>query len=637
MMPAYHEKVLIPRESLFKLPSCASIKISPDGKRLAYVGGNDEGALNLYLCPGLTLENAVALTSEAKPDIRHFHWLHDGSKIILLKDTDGKFQCDLYTVDVVSGEIKNLTSSFERIHTKLFKLSRTKNQGIVGINARTPQFRDLYLVDFDSGMLELVYQNDEFVNFLFDEDLQVLLKVKINPDFSHTFLDGKDNLFLEVAPEDAYHSAWVSYSSEDNMVYFLDTRGSNTTQLKKISLDGTKPDICIACDPISDIHDIIFEGEQIVGYSTFFLYKNWHMLEPKYAMAMEGIIQRIGPHFEILDKGPGAYVLRSSDPERGIEYYLYEKEGDKLTKLFALPGIDSLAKMSPFLIPTRDGKELTSYVTRAKEDKPLPLVIIPHGGPFMVRDVYGYSPHHQWLASRGYAVLSLNFRLSSGLGKDLVNAGNGQWGGRAHDDIVDAARWCVQEGIAEKGKVAIWGGSYGGYEALAALAFSPKEFACCVAACGPSHLRTILKKIGHYWELQRALISDKMAPFSRSAFIKSMGGDPDKEEDAPFLESRSPLNFVDQMEQPLLLVHGVNDPIVPICESDQIFAAMQKNEHPVIYLKFFQEGHGLLKFSNIMYYMACTEQFFAKYLGGKVEPLSEEMQRLSTVEVHEGN
>lgn len=258
------------------------------------------------------------------------------------------------------------------------------------------------------------------------------------------------------------------------------------------------------------------------------------------------------------------------------------------------------------------------------------MVVIPHGGPFKARDLLSYSPFHQWLANRGYAVLSVNFRLSSGFGKDFVNAGNGEWGKKAHHDIVDAVNWCIDAKIADPEKIAVFGISYGGYEALASLTFTPDFFACAVAICGPSNLKTVLDHVPFYWELTASPLSDKILSFSKNAFITSMGGDPDKKSGAAYLQQCSPLNYVDRIKKPLLLVHGKNDPIVAASESDQIFEKMRSKKLPVLYLSFPDEGHAIAKVSNQMCYLAYSEWLLAQILGGDYEPISEKQLNASS-------
>lgn len=225
------------------------------------------------------------------------------------------------------------------------------------------------------------------------------------------------------------------------------------------------------------------------------------------------------------------------------------------------------------------------------------------------------------LASCGYAVLSVNFRLSSGFGKEFVNAGNGEWGGKAHLDVIDAVEACIAKGIANRKRLAVFGGSYGGYESLASLTFTPDYFTCCVAICGPSNLKTVLDHVPQFWEFTVKPLSDKLMFFTKKAFVMSMGGDPDEEEGVKYLEKCSPLNHLEGIQAPLLLIHGQNDHIVGESESKQIYDSMKKRQKDVTYILFPDEGHRFAKFSNKMMFLDRAELFLSERLGGKYCPV----------------
>jgi dipeptidyl aminopeptidase/acylaminoacyl peptidase len=238
----------------------------------------------------------------------------------------------------------------------------------------------------------------------------------------------------------------------------------------------------------------------------------------------------------------------------------------------------------------------------------LPLVLDVHGGPWH-RDEWGYDPEAQWLANRGYACLQVNFRGSTGYGKDFLNAGNREWGGKMHDDLVDAVRWAVDRGIADPSRLAIYGGSYGGYAALAGATLTPDLFRCAVAIVGPSNLITFIETIPPYWSTFLAMLHERV-------------GNP--ETDAEFLRSRSPLTYVDRIRIPMLIAQGANDPRVKRSESEQIVAAMKAKGIPHEYLVFEDEGHGFAKPENRLRFYAVAERFLARHLGGRSEPAPEE-------------
>lgn len=280
------------------------------------------------------------------------------------------------------------------------------------------------------------------------------------------------------------------------------------------------------------------------------------------------------------------------------------------------------------IVSARDGQKLICYYTLPKEvdkggyvDRSIPLVVVPHGGPFKVRDKFQFNRNHQWLASCGYAVLSVNFRLSSGFGKAFVNAGNGEWGGKAHLDVIDAVEACIAQGIAERGKLAVFGGSYGGYESLACLTSTPDCFTCCVAISAPSNLKTVLDNVPKFWEFTSSPLSDKLVFFTKQAFITSMGGNPDDPKGFQYLQKCSPLNYLDGIKAPLLLVHGKNDHVVAEKESEQIYNSMKASNKKVTYILFPDEGHRFAKFANEMMYLDHAERFLSQHLGGGYRPV----------------
>jgi len=296
-----------------------------------------------------------------------------------------------------------------------------------------------------------------------------------------------------------------------------------------------------------------------------------------------------------------------------VYWYLYDRTTKNATVLFSNHSKleqYKLAQMKPISFAARDGMKLYGYLTTAEKlTTKLPTVVLVHGGPWG-RDVWGYSPYAQWLANRGYAVLQINFRGSTGYGKQYVNAGDRQWAGAMHTDLLDGKEWAVKQGIADPSKVCIMGGSYGGYATLTGVAFAPDAFACGVDIVGPSNLNTLLKTIPPYWTTEL------------SVFHRRMG---DTEE---FLNSQSPLFKANQIKAPLLIGQGKNDPRVNKAESDQIVDAMRKKAKDVEYYVFPDEGHGFARPQNNMAFNAATERFLAKYLGGRSEPPNDEEAKL---------
>ena len=313
--------------------------------------------------------------------------------------------------------------------------------------------------------------------------------------------------------------------------------------------------------------------------------------------------------------------------------YLFDRKARKLSTLYvSRPQLEGapLVAMYPEEIKARDGLTLVSYLTLpagtdpdgdGKPNKPVPMILFVHGGPW-ARDEYGYNSYHQWLANRGYAVLSVNYRGSTGFGKNFITAGNLQWGRKMHDDLLDAVGWAVARGVTTPDKVAIMGGSYGGYATLAGVTFTPTAFACGVDIVGPSNLQTLLKTIPPYWEA------------GKQQFYKRMG-DPTTEEGRKLLDAASPLYKADAIVRPLLIGQGANDPRVNKAESDQIVAAMRAKNIPVTYVLFPDEGHGFARPQNNIAFNAVAENFLGKCLGGRAEPIGDSI-KASTAQVPAG-
>ena len=613
---------IIPREKIFRKSPCLAIKISPDGQRLGFVGSDKEGTLNVFVTSDLSFKSAKQITHFTEPTIKAFHWSPDGKKILFLKDKDGTRQFRLYSVDAATSELKDLTNTFGSINVKFFRIDEKQNKALIGVNDRNPTFHDLYLLDFATDSLTPAYQNDAYANFVIAGDLSIGLKMKLNEDCTVSYLDKEEKLFLKLSAEDAFHTEPIGFFRDS--FYLLDTRNSDTTQLVKIT--GNAQEV-LGHDKDSDLNDFLFENGEPVAYASYYLFKNWFPLNDRIKQDLDFLKAQLSSNFSITDRTYDykTWIVKTNLPEKGEQFWLYDRPQQKLSELYFSEHTE-LLPMFPIVIPARDGLSLASYLTLPKKraEEGVALVVIPHGGPFLGRDYYQFSSYHQWLGNRGYAVLSVNFRLSSGFGKNHVLKGNGEWGKKAHEDILDAIQWCIDQKIVDKDKVAVFGTSYGGYEALASLAFSSDVFACGVAVCGPSSLKTVLGNVPLFWETSKGPVSDTMNLFTKNAFLVSI-------KDSP-----SPIDFADRIKKPLLLIHGENDPIVVSSESDQIYEVLKSKNVPVHYLRFPDEGHGIAKFANEMCALAAVEKLFADVLGGHFEPLDQAvLQRSSCLNAKE--
>ncbi|HOU66239.1 MAG TPA: S9 family peptidase, partial [Thermomonas sp.] len=411
------------------------------------------------------------------------------------------------------------------------------------------------------------------------------------------------------------------YTSDGKTQYFFDSRGRNTTALYAIDVaSGAKT--LVHEDARADVAGAIDDPNtnKAQAVSVNYLRNEWKVIDPAIAADMEAL-KAIGPgDFSISARTQDdkTWIVAYSAAETPAVYYRYVR-GGKPEKLFsARPALDGkpLVAMWPQEIKSRDGLTLVSYLSLpktadanndGKADRPVPMVLLVHGGPW-ARDDYGYSGYDQWLANRGYAVLAVNYRGSTGFGKDFVNKSDGEWAGKMHDDLLDAVDWAVKNGVTTKDDVAIMGGSYGGYATLTGLTFTPDTFKCGVDIVGPSNLNTLLSTIPPYW-----------AAFFEQ-FAKRVG-DPRTEAGRKLLEERSPLTHVAKITKPLLIGQGANDPRVKQPESDQIVKAMQEKNIPVTYVLFPDEGHGFQRPENSKAFNAVAEGFLAQCLGGRAQPI----------------
>jgi len=318
----------------------------------------------------------------------------------------------------------------------------------------------------------------------------------------------------------------------------------------------------------------------------------------------------------LVDDGPARFYLH--DRTARAARFLFTNRQDLENQ--------PLAKMHAVTLPARDGLTLVAYITLPPgsdsdgdgiPDRPLPLVLMPHGGPWG-RDSWGYNPWQQWLANRGYAALheGVNFRSSTGFGKGFINAGNFEWGGKIMDDQIDAVRWAAAQQIADPGRVAVMGGSFGGYSTLGGLTFNPEVFACGVDLVGPSNLVTLLESVPPYWRPMFEMFATRV-------------GDPRTEEGRALLKKHSPLTYVARICRPLLIGQGANDPRVKQAESDQIVQAMQAKGIPVTYALYPDEGHGFARPENNLSFTAIAEAFLARCLGGRYQPIGDDFRASS--------
>jgi dipeptidyl aminopeptidase/acylaminoacyl peptidase len=612
---------LIDRAKFFGNPSRIQGRLSPDGKWLSWIAPSN-GVLNVWVAPSSNPTESRVLTKEAKRPIRQHFWAPDSSMILFINDEDGTEDFLLYGVKVGGGDAVNLTP-FKKTTVQLVGSSaKVKNRILVGLNNRDERWHDVHSLDLQSGTLTLVRQNDGFAGFVVDEDLVLRAAIRSNAAGGQDYFRIDDGMiaetpFLSFGLDDSQTTQAIGFSADGTTLYWIDARGRDTAAA--FAMDwATGQMTLLAEDARADVQNAMVNPVtgKLEAVAIDYLKPEWTVLDEAVAGDIAFLNGKLG-HWSLGSRthADDKWTVATDNSTAASATWIYDRKAKSLTKLFdSRPELEGaqLAKMLPVEIKSRDGKTLVSYLTlpagvEGTPAAPLPMVLLVHGGPW-ARDSYGFDGTSQFLANRGYAVLQVNFRGSTGFGKGFTNAGNGAWGREMHDDLLDAVKWAVGAGHADPEKIAIMGGSYGGYAALAGLAFTPTTFACGVDIVGPSNLATLLSTVPPYWESFRKQLIQRM-------------GDPDTDAGRAWLKERSPLTHADKIVRPLLIGQGANDPRVKQAESDQIVAAMQAKKIPVTYVLFPDEGHGFARPENNIAFMAVTENFLAKCLGGAAEAI----------------
>jgi dipeptidyl aminopeptidase/acylaminoacyl peptidase len=619
---------LIPRAVLFGNPTKASPRLSPDGKRLAYLAPDKKNVMQVWV-QTIGKDDAKQVTEDKKSGISIHQWTYQPDTLVYLQDNDGDENYHIYAVNVADDKgARDLTPYKKtkagekpepKFRARLLGAHRDHpDELLVGLNKNNPQVFDVYRVNLKTGAVKLDTKNPgNVVGWSTDTNFQVRIAVIMTADGGIELRHRGDakaewKKLLKWGPEDT-EGGVVSFTKDNKALWMLTSEGRNTVSLVKRDLKSGKETL-IASSPKADAGGVILSPETYEVEAVSFNYEKveWKALDKAIKADLE-VLQKGAkgePSIVSQDKARKKWVVAYSADVTPTTYYLYDRDAKKLTKLFtAKPELEKykLAPMKPVIIKSRDKLDLVSYLTLpvGAEPKP-PMVLLVHGGPW-ARDSWGYDGQAQWLANRGYAVLQVNFRGSSGFGKKFLHAGDREWAGKMHDDLIDAVKWAVKEGYADEKKVAIMGGSYGGYAALVGVTFTPDTFACAISMVGPSNLVTLLKSIPPYWEPLKKMFAVRVGEL----------------EDEDFLKARSPLFKADKIKIPMLIAQGKNDPRVKEAESKQIVEAIRKAGKPVTYLLFKDEGHGLRRPENRMKFFAAAEAFLAKNLGGRSQPPSD--------------
>jgi dipeptidyl aminopeptidase/acylaminoacyl peptidase len=614
---------VIPRDVLFGNPDKAGPKISPDGKQLAYLAPDDKNVLQVWvrsnlLLPGSTEDRKV--TSDEKRGIRQYYWAHDGKHILYMQDVGGNENYHLFATELTTGKTRDLTP-FPNVRAQGVELDEKHPDTIlVALNKRNKAVFDMHRITLSTGEERIDSENPgNIVSWTTDKDFNIRAATAVSANDGGYDLLVRDKSDGDWKPirhwTNEEEGSAVGFGNEPNILYVIGNHGSNTMRLLKLDLASDKETVT-AEDKEYDVGGVMLDERSHIPLAVAFVraHTEWNALDDSVKADLEALTKIHRGDYSISSTSSDNmnWVVAYTNDDGPVSYYIYDRNTRKADFLFVNNSKlekAKLAQMEPIEYKAKDGLAIHGYLTKpiGVEAKNLPTVLLVHGGPW-ARDVWGYNPLVQFLANRGYAVLQVNFRGSTGYGKTFLNAGNREWAGKMHQDLIDGVDWLVKQGVADSHKVAIMGGSYGGYATLVGLTFTPDVFACGVDIVGPSNIATLLKTIPPYWAPMKALFDKRV-------------GSLEKEEE--FLKERSPLSRVNYISKPLLIGQGANDPRVKVMESDQIVSEMKKNGKPVEYVIYPDEGHGFQRPENRLHFFAISEQFLAKHLGGRAEPLGD--------------
>lgn len=609
---------LIPRDVLFGNPERTSPRLSPDGTRLAWLAPDKKNVLQVWV-KTIGKEDDKVVTADKKRGIRQYMWAEDNRTLLYMQDTDGDENFHVNGVDLATGNVRDYTP-LQGVRAAIVGMDeKFPNELLVQMNARTRETFDAYRLNLETGALVLDTENPGDVQgWMADDDFKIRLG-QVSTAEGGTELRVRDDVkspwrsWMKVGPEENLGA--LEFTKDGKSVYVESSIGSDTARVLERNL-ATGAEKLIAHSPEVDCGDVMIhpKTKKVEAVSFEPGRRQWKVIDPSVQADFDGLAKVHDGDFSIIsrDRADKTWLVGYTSDRGPVRFYSWDRSAKKSTFLFtAQPKLEKLqlAEMKAVVVPARDGLKLHSYLTlpAGVPAKNLPMVLFVHGGPW-ARDNWGYNPMAQWFANRGYACLQVNFRGSTGYGKKFLNAGNKEWGLKMHDDLVDSVDWAVAQGYADPKKVAIYGGSYGGYSALAGVTFTPEKFACSVAIVGPSSIRTLLNTIPPYWKPMLAQFSVRV-------------GDINNPKDEELIKNASPLFKADKIVRPLLIGQGANDPRVKQSESEQIVDAIAKNNGNVIYVLYPDEGHGFARPENRIDFNARAEAFLAANLGGRTEPV----------------
>ena len=603
----------LPLESFFRNPEKMGFQISPDGTRILYLAPW-ERRLNVHV-QTIGEDSAVRVTSATERDIIACLW-SGNDRIVYLQDKGGDENYHLFSAKADGSGARDLTP-FDGVRTTIVDpLEEKDDEMLVGLNRRDPTVFDVYRLNLDSGELSLVEENPgDIGSWMTDHDGKLRVAVKsdgVNTSLLYREREGIP--FRTLLTTDFREGVSPLFFTFDNKkLYVSSNLGRDKSAIFLFDPETVKHEELIFEHPEVDVGSLMYSKKRKVITGAAFVTDRlkYHFFDDE-RRALQDELESLLPGYQVrvssMNRDEDKALLRANSDRTAGAYYFYDMAKKKLTKLEDVaPWLpeDKMAPMKAVSYKSRDGLTIHGYLTipLGSDGKNLPVVIHPHGGPWL-RDVWGFDAEVQFLASRGLAVLQMNFRGSTGYGRAFWEASFKQWGRAMQDDITDGVKWLVDSGTADPKRVAIYGGSYGGYAVLAGLTFTPDLYACGVDYVGVSNLFTLLEAIPPYWELERKMMYEQI-------------GDPETEQD--LLRAASPVFHADNIKAPLLVAQGANDPRVKKAESDQIVEALKKRGIDVEYMVKENEGHGFLNEENRFDFYRAMERFFSKHLGSYSE------------------
>jgi dipeptidyl aminopeptidase/acylaminoacyl peptidase len=604
---------LIPRDVLFGNPEKTMPALSPDGTRIAYLAPYDD-VLSIWVRTVGAEDDRVVATDPARP-IRNVFWSPGGERVLFLQDAGGDEDFHLFAANPNATEPPIDLTPYEGTRVTVQSIDyRRPDVMLIGMNRRDPTLFDVYRLDPVTGTAALDTENPGTVCAFADDAEMTIRAGLIQAADASTEIIVRDDAaspwrtLARFDPVDGM-PALAGFTVDGTGLLVVTSADADAARLARFDL-ATGAVTEVAGDPHYDVSSVEFSPrtKTPIAASVVRERTDWIVLDDAYRDDFAALAKQVPGDAGIssIDRDDRIWLIASQVDAGSPSFWSYDRTTRHAVKLFATrPALEAytLSPITPVSYAARDGLMIHGYLTlpAGVPAHRLPAIILVHGGPW-ARDTWGYNPFVQWLANRGYAVLQPNFRGSTGYGKAFLNAGDRAWATTMRTDLLDAKAFLVSQGVADPLRVAIMGGSYGGYATLTALAYEPLAFACGIDIVGPSNLNTLLASIPPYWGPVRATFTQRMG---------------DTEE---MLTAQSPLYRAGEIRAPLLIGQGANDPRVKMAESDQIVAAMRERKLEVEYVVFEDEGHGFARPENAKRFNAAVEKFLAAHLGGRFEP-----------------